>query len=272
MQPYSVTVDPSSKFAYVTNGGANTVSAYTINATTYPWWTDDTRIIEIQLPVVNVDDRPTILPRESWQWVSDGETRKLRFPSKPFRTGQTFTVKVNRPGNSRLKLNATARATVSVFTVASIAVVNGGYYTSAPAVAIAGIGSGATATAVLATTPGPVTSITVTAPGTGYTATPTVLIGLGAWNDQTTQTASLIGLSDECVPDVRFLLPMMLSLGAKALSEMGSPAQTVEMLLGKARDYERRAAGLKKARMPRDENQGVMRIRRATVPASRRLY
>ena len=32
--PFSVSVDPSGKFAYVANSGSNDVSAYTINATT----------------------------------------------------------------------------------------------------------------------------------------------------------------------------------------------------------------------------------------------
>jgi 6-phosphogluconolactonase (cycloisomerase 2 family) len=33
-QPFSVTVDPSAKFAYVANGGGGNVSAYTSDATT----------------------------------------------------------------------------------------------------------------------------------------------------------------------------------------------------------------------------------------------
>jgi len=76
---------------------------YTVDTTTYPWLTDDTRIIEIQYPTTASDDVPRVMSRSLWSWVADGETKKLRFPGAPFKTGETFTLKVNRPGNSRIK-------------------------------------------------------------------------------------------------------------------------------------------------------------------------
>lgn len=235
---------------------------------THSWLSDDTRIIDIQYPVTNSDDVPRIVPRSSWSWVSDGETRSLRFPGAPFKTGESFTIKVNRPGNSRLKLNATAGATLTAGAVTALTVLTGGAYTVAPTVTISGGGgSGATGTAVL--TNGTVTSITITAAGSLYTTTPTVTLAAGIWTDQTSQTAGLVSLSDECIPDVRFVRPMMLALAFGALAEMGAPGQTVAEWMAKAEKWERRAVSLKAKRLPRDADEGVVRLRIGAIAGSR---
>lgn len=241
---------------------------YPVDTTTYPWFTDDTRIIEIQMPPNAVDDVPTVLPRERWSWVSDGETKKLRFPGAPFRTGQTPTIKVNRPGNSRLKLKASARAVISAGAVASIAVLLPGSYSATPTVGISGGGgTGATGTATLSGTG--VASISVTNGGSGYTSAPNVSFGRNAsdngWSDQTTQTAGLRGMSDETLVDVTVLRPMMLSRAYAQLAVNGAPGQTVEEWLALSKQWEAVAVGKKQRRLPRDANDGVMRMRSAAV-------
>lgn len=243
----------------ITIAGVSDQAHYTIDQAVYPWFTDDTRIIEIQQPVTDADDIPTPMPRSAWSWVSDGETRRLRFTGKPFSTGESFTIKVNRPANSRLRLNATGRAVLSTTTVGSITAITGGYYTSAPAVTISGGGgSGAAATAVLAVTPGPVTSYTIDSAGTGYTSVPTVTVAAGAWSDQTSQTAGLVSITDEAIPDVRFVRAMMLALSFRALAEMGATGQTTAEWLTKASGWEQTAVKLKTSRMPRDASEGVI--------------
>lgn len=160
---------------------------YTVDTTTHPWWTDDTRIIDIQNPVTNSDYVPSVLPRSAWSWVSDGETRKLRFPGAPFQTGESFTVKVNRPGNSRLKIG-------------------------------------------------------------------------GSWADQTTQTAGLVAITDEAIPDVRFVRLLMLALACEHLAEMGAPGATVAEWLAKGAQWRERAVSMKRTRLPRDPSDGVIRL------------
>lgn len=80
---------------------------YTVNNTTYPWWTDRERIIRIEYPVTNADDVPRVLRETAWDWDANGETRRLVFPGEPFKTGETFYVWVYRPANSYLKKNGT---------------------------------------------------------------------------------------------------------------------------------------------------------------------
>jgi hypothetical protein len=246
-------------FLGVTNG-----IHYTIDTTTYSWFSDDTRIIDVQAPTTAADDVPRALSRSSWSWVSDGETRRLRLPGAPFRTGETFTVKVNRPGNSRLKLNARLRAVLTSTAVSSVAVVDGGSYTALPTIAPSS--GSATFTAVMAATPGPITGVTVGAGGTYVAGSPPALTVTRnaadtGWADQATQTAGLATIGDECIPDVRFVRPMMLALGYQALAEMGAPGQTVAEWLAKADRWEKRAVALKKRRLPRDADDGVIRLR-----------
>lgn len=247
---------------------------YTVDPTLYPWWSDDLRIIAVQEPVTNSDYVPTVLPPEAWEWVSDGETRKLRFPGAPFTTGQTFTVKVNAPATSRLKLNARLRANLTSTAVSSVTVMDGGYYTALPTIAPAS--GAATFTAVMAATPGPITSVTVGVGGV-YTAgqPPALTVTRNAsdtgWADQSTQTAGMVTLTDECVPDVRFLRTMGMSLVYSALAEMAAPGQTVAEWLAKAKEWEAAAVGLRNGRAPRDRTSGVIRLRSSAlggVPAS----
>lgn len=247
---------------------------YTVDLTIYPWFTDDTRIIEIQNPVTNTDDVPTVMSKNQWSWVSDGETRKLRFPGKPFRTGQTFTIKVNRPGNSKLKRVATARATIAAGAVTAITVTApGDGYVNIPAVTISGgSGTGATATVVSLVGTG-VQTITVGGGGSGYTTVPTVTITRSAsdadWVDTTTQTARLITLNDECIPDVRILRPTMMALGFQALGKIGAPGQSVKEWNDLASEWEAKAVGIKSNRTPRDANEGVIRMRSSVLGGRR---
>lgn len=91
--------------------------------------------------------------------------------------GEPFPLGGNYPG---AKATATAVATRSGTTVASIAVTAQGFgYTSTPTVTISG-GGGTGATAVATIANGQVTAISVTAAGTGYTSTPTVTVAAPA--------------------------------------------------------------------------------------------
>lgn len=246
---------------------------YTMDLSLYPWASDDTRIIDVQYPVTDAADIPRAMPRSMWDWVSDGETRRLRFHGAPFRTGETFTIKVYRPANSRLRLNATGRAALSTTTVGSITAITGGYYTSAPTVTISGGGgSGAAATAVLATTPGPVTSYTVTNAGTGYTSVPTVTVAAGAWSDQTSQTAGLVSITDEAIPDVHDVFVMGMALSYRALAAMEAPGATVAEWLTKGATWEQTAARLKLTRIPRDDSTNVIGARAGHASFASRRY
>lgn len=87
--------------------GVTSQKHYTVDTTTYPWFTDPERIMWIEYPVTAADDVPRRLRDTEWDWLADAETRKLYFPGAPFKTGETFTVRVYRPANSRLKKNGT---------------------------------------------------------------------------------------------------------------------------------------------------------------------
>ncbi len=144
--------------------------------------------------------------------------------------------------------------------------VTGGYYLSAPAVTIlGGGGSGAAATAVLATTPGPVTSFTVTNAGTGYTSVPTITVAAGAWADQASQTAGLVSMTDEAIPDVHDVFVMGMALGYRAMASMDVPGATVAEWLAKASAWSVTAARLKTNRMPRDRRTGLANLRPVRV-------
>lgn len=251
---------------------------YTIDQAVWPWFTDDTRIIEVQYPVTNADDVPTTVPRAAWSWVSDGETRRLRFPGAPFKTGESFTLKVNRPANTRLIRNAALRAVLSTATVGSVTVVAGGYYSAVPTVAASGGGgSGAAFTAVLSGgTSGAITGVTVTNAGSGYTSVPTLTVTRGAadagWADTTSQTGGLVTLSDEAIPDVRLIGAAMCALAFEALAEMGASGQTVAEWQAKAALWTSRAVSLKSTRAPRDANEGIKQLRPVALGGSRRRW
>ena len=245
---------------------------YTIDLAVYPSLTDDTRIIEIQRPVTDADDVPTVMSRNEWSWVSDGETRRLRFPGAPFKTGETFTIKVNRPGNSRLKKNAALRAVLTGTGVTSVVVVHGGYYTALPTIAPSS--GAATFTAVMTATPGPITSVTVGAGGT-YTAgePPALTVTRNAsdtgWADQTSQTAGLATMSDEAIPDVRHVRVLNLAQAYRALATFPLPGHDVSEWLTKAAQWETAVRRMKQSRLPRDANDGVIRLRTVSMGGRR---
>ncbi len=80
---------------------------YTIDTTTYPWWTTPDRIIAVYRPRVNADDVLCALGSNEWDWIWDGQTRQLVLPGAPWKTGETGIVKVYRPANSLLKQSGT---------------------------------------------------------------------------------------------------------------------------------------------------------------------
>lgn len=237
---------------------------YPVDTDAYPWWTDGGRIIAVRYPVTGADDVPRELPRQSWSWVSDGETRYLQIPSAPFRTGETFTVRVYRPANSRLKLNATAYAIINagLGTVTAATVVTGGYYTDTPGVAITGGGgTGATATATLNGTA--VASIAITNAGTGYTTAPVVTVGAGAWGNMTSATAGLAAITDQALVDVNDMVVMGKAVLYELLSRIDQPAADVAEWLRKGQPNIRAARGLMRAGLPREAATGVLAPRHA---------
>lgn len=233
---------------------------YTVDTTAYPWFTDTDRIMWVEYPTTQAQEKPRRMPTNDWDWDTDGETRRLVFHGAPFQTGQTFTVKVYAPGNSRLRLNATAYATLSTTTVGSVSVLTGGYYTSTPTVTLTGGGgSGATATATV--TNNTVTAINVTAPGTGYTSAPTVTISAGAWADQTDQRAGLLAMSDSALPDVADMLTMGKARMYEMLSNLQAPSAVVTEWLAKKRPSIMAARNLQQLGPGEDRTTGVASLR-----------
>lgn len=80
---------------------------YPVPQSTYPWFTDEERILWIEYPVTDADELPRRLRPEAWEWDTNGQTRRLWFRGAPFKTGETFGVKVMAPGNSLLKRDGT---------------------------------------------------------------------------------------------------------------------------------------------------------------------
>ncbi len=91
----------------ITFTGVTGQQYYPIDTAAHPWFTDDSRIMWIQAPTSSAQEWPKRLPASAWEWDADGETKRLYFYSAPANTGETFTVKVYAPGNSRLKKNGT---------------------------------------------------------------------------------------------------------------------------------------------------------------------
>lgn len=240
---------------------------YAVNATTYPWWTDRTRMIDVRYPSDSSDAAPVSLNDADVDWEVNGETRQLVFRGAPFSTGQTATVKVYRPANSRLALNASLRANLTATAVSSVSVVAGGHYTALPTITASG---GATFTAVMAATPGPITSVTVNAGGT-YTAgfPPALTVTRHAsdtgWSDQARQTAGLVTLTDEALSDVEDVKTAFLWLGYRALAETGKPGQTQVEWLGKASEWRGYTADLEHFGEPSNRRTNVASVRPVLV-------
>jgi uncharacterized membrane protein len=229
---------------------------YTIDNTVYPWLTEEWRVIAVEYPVTNADDIPIRLARSAWTWVADGQTKKLRFYAPPFKTGDVVNVLVYRPGNSLLRLNATARATVTAGAVTALTVLTGGYYTSTPTVTLSG---NATATATV--TNNTVTGFSITNAGSGYgTDPPTVTIGLGEWKDQTTQSANLVALSDETCADVRIASAATEAEAYRALASLHAGGAQVAEWLAKAGEADAIVRGNVR-RQPADAATGVPNLR-----------
>lgn len=243
---------------------------YTVDTTTYPWWTEEWRVIAVEYPTTTSDEIPRDLPRSAWSWVGDGETKKLRFRIAPAQTGQTFNVRVYRPANSRLILNARLRAGISAGAVNSVTVVTGGYYSAVPTIAgSGGGGSGATFTAVLSGgTSGSITSVTIGAGGSGYTSPPALAITRNAsdtgWRDQTTQTAKLIDISDETIADVGDAATACKAYAYQALATMHAEASEVEDWQKKSSVAFRSLRNLTNRR-PSDPRTGIPNLRPTRV-------
>jgi hypothetical protein len=241
---------------------------YSFDQDAYPWLTDAARIAWIEAPTTQAEEFPRRLPDTAWDWETDAETRRLVLYHAPFRTGETFKVRVYTPGNARLVKSGAGLVTLASTAVSSIAVVAPGYYSATPTVTISGGGgSGATATATL--TSGAITSFTVTAAGTGYTALPTVAITRDAadtgWSDQATQTAGLSTLTDEAMVDVAHVVTMGTALMFRALSRLRAPSAVVVEWLAKAQPSFRAAKELQHAELPRDRTAGQAQLRPVRV-------
>ncbi len=241
----------------LTIAGVTDQKHYTVNTTTWPWFTSEDVILGVYDPVRNADDEPQ-LTQYRYEWLGDGETRRLLFPSAPWTTGQDFTVRVRRPANSRIKSYGIGSAVLSGTTVGSISVIAGGVYTVAPTVTLSGGGgTGATATATL--TSGAISAFNVTAAGTGYTSAPAVSV-TGEWVDQTTQSAGLGSLQDECLSDIEDIVCVGKALLYANLAEHHAPGQEVGQWLVKAEMWGQRASRLLRDQQPRGPYDGVPRL------------
>ncbi len=79
---------------------------YSLSLTTYPWLNDVSRVLAVYQPTVDADDIPREYARAAWDFDVDGETIYLDFPGAPWKTGESFTLKVHRPANSRLRISS----------------------------------------------------------------------------------------------------------------------------------------------------------------------
>lgn len=255
--------------------GTTDLKHYPVDTTTYPWFTEEWRIIGIQYPVTNADDIPRYLPRNAWEWVADGETKSIRLPGAPFKTGETAHLVVYRPANSRLKLNGRVGANLTAGAVSSVTVSAGGYYTAVPTVTASS--GAATFTAVLSGgTSGTIGSVTVTSGGSGYgTTPPTLTVTRDAsdtgWRDQTTQTAELVDISDETIADVNDAVIATKAEVYRTFAESHAPGAEVAVWNQKADEADRAVRKLIR-RLPEDPMTGVPNLQptRAYVPRGRR--
>lgn len=240
--------------------GVNEQAYYAVDTDAYPWFTDPDRILWVEYPTTQLQEIPRRLDANGWDWDADGETKRLFFRGAPFRSGETFRVKVMAPGNSRLRKDATAYAVLTADAVTAIQVVTGGYYLSPPTVTLTGGGgTGATATAVLTGTA--VTSIVVGAGGSGYTSPPTVTLSAGDWADQADQRAGLEALTDEAVADVADVVTMGKARMFDALSNLMAPSSVVAEWLTKAKPNIAAARNLQQLGVGEDRAVGVARLR-----------
>lgn len=208
----------------ITLPGVTDQKHYTIDPSVYPWFTSEDRIIALYYARQNVDDELRLIPRNRWEWISDGSTRQILAKGAPWKTGENGLVQVYRPANSILKQSATAQAAIAAGAVTAITVLFGGYYTSTPTVTLSG-GGGTGATATATVTGSTVVSIAVTAGGSGYTTAPTVTISAGGWADQTSQDAGYLALSDESLLDLNDQAILGAYYAYKLLHVMHHPGQ-----------------------------------------------
>lgn len=235
---------------------------YTIDTASHPWWTDDSRIMWVQAPTSATNDWPRRLHPSRWEWDTDGETKRLYFHGAPANTGQTFTVKVYAPGNSRLILNATARATIATGAVGSVVVVLPGSYSATPTVQFTH-GGGASATAVLSGTQ--VASVSLGAVGSGLTEVPPVAFVRNAsdtgWANTTTQTAGLLGITDEALPDVEDVKTIGKAVMYEVLSKLDQPGADVAEWLTKHGPALSAARSRQAFGIPKDRTTGIITLR-----------
>ena len=240
--------------------GVSGQSRYTVDTDTYWWLTAPRWITDIFYPVTNSDDVPQRLADDAWDWRSQGETKQFVFRGEPFQTGETFVVRVRRPAQSRLKLRATAYATIGAGAVTAITVLAGGAYATTPTVTISGGGgTGATATATL--TSGVVTSIAVGAGGSGYTMVPTVSVSAAPWTDQTSPRAGLVTLDDQCLLDLDETLVVAKWRLYETMATLHAPAAEIQEWMTKAGIWKAEARKLKHVGLPPDPTDGIPNLR-----------
>lgn len=249
----------------LTLDGTSNLKHVPIDTTAYPWLTDETRIIGVFGPVNDADDEPAMVPRGTWEWRQSGETRSLYFRGGcPANTGQTFTVRLYAPGNSRLKKTATGYPVLSAATVGSVVITNPGYYLVAPTVTFSGGGgTGAAGTAVLSGTG--VASVTVTNAGSGYTSVPSVRFSAGAWADQTAQDAGLASIFDEAIPDIRDVTVVGQALIYEALATMQGQGNATAAWQSKASIAAAEARGRPHFFKPSNRLTGIPNLRNTRI-------
>jgi hypothetical protein len=80
--------------------GVTSQTKYDLSVT-YPWLTRKDSILGVYFQ--NPEDEYPRQTGYSWDWISDADAPFLVLPSEPFRTGETFYLKVRRPAQSWIK-------------------------------------------------------------------------------------------------------------------------------------------------------------------------
>lgn len=88
----------------LTISGITGTEHYLINQAGYPWWTAPDRVIAVENPLDADGNLTGELPYNQWDWRAVGELLYLHLPGAPYKTGESFTVRLYRPANTLLKV------------------------------------------------------------------------------------------------------------------------------------------------------------------------
>ena len=216
------------------------------------WWLTEKRLLGAKDPAYGGYGLPRTTTR-SLGFRYDAEAQVVTV-EPDWSTGDTPTLQVIRPANSRLRLHATATATVGAGAVTAATVVTSGAgYTAAPSVTASG-GGGTGATFLAAVAFGRVTGISVTAGGTGYTSPPHLTLSPpSTWAEQASPSAGLASDADETMAPLGLVLTVAKALAYRALANP-APGQFVAEYLELAREWAAIAGALKEVESPAAEN------------------